>query len=60
MERYPRSAAYDPQWVVDNLMGPPTVVGEALMHVMPLQPDMRVLERRPGRPAQLTVVTAPA
>ncbi|HEY0691236.1 MAG TPA: methyltransferase domain-containing protein [Kribbella sp.] len=45
VERYPRSAAYDPQWVVDNLMGPhPLWWAEALVQVMPLQPGMRVLD----------------
>jgi SAM-dependent methyltransferase len=45
VDRYPRSAAYDPQWVVDNLMGPhPLWSAEALTQVMQLQPGMRVLD----------------
>jgi cyclopropane fatty-acyl-phospholipid synthase-like methyltransferase len=45
VERYPRSAAYDVRWVVDNLMGPhPLWSVEALMEVMPLEPGMRVLD----------------
>lgn len=44
-DRYPRSATYDPQWVVDNLMGPhPLWKAEALTQVMPLRSDMRVLD----------------
>jgi SAM-dependent methyltransferase len=45
VDRYPRSSAYDPQWVVDNLMGPhPLWQVEALMQVMSLEPGMRVLD----------------
>jgi SAM-dependent methyltransferase len=45
VERYPRSAAYDPQWLIDNLMGPhPLWLAESLTHVMPLHPGMRVLD----------------
>ncbi len=45
VDRYPRSSAYDQQWVVDNLMGPhPLWQVEALMQVMTLEPGMRVLD----------------
>jgi cyclopropane fatty-acyl-phospholipid synthase-like methyltransferase len=45
LDRYPRSNAYDQQWVVDNLMGPhPLWSAEALMDVMPLRPGLRVLD----------------
>lgn len=44
-ERYPRAAGYDPQWVVDNLMGPhPLWSTEALTQVMALEPGTRVLD----------------
>lgn len=45
LDRYPRSNAYDQQWVVDNLMGPhPLWCSESLLQVMPLRPGMRVLD----------------
>ena len=45
LDRYPRSNAYDQQWIVDNLMGPhPLWSTEALMAVMTLRPGMRVLD----------------
>jgi SAM-dependent methyltransferase len=45
VERYPRSNKYDPQWVVDNLMGPhPPWCAESLLDVMPLRPGMRELD----------------
>jgi cyclopropane fatty-acyl-phospholipid synthase-like methyltransferase len=45
VERYPRSAGYDVQWVVDKPMGPhPLWSAEALMQVMSLKPGMRVLD----------------
>lgn len=45
VERYPRSAAYDPRWVIDNLMGPhPLWQAESLTQVMPLRAGMRVLD----------------
>jgi SAM-dependent methyltransferase len=45
VDRYPRSAGYDPRWVVDNLMGPHALWStEALTHVMALEPGMRVLD----------------
>ena len=45
VDRYLRSNGYDPQWVVDNLMGPhPLWSAEALTQVMGLRPGMRVLD----------------
>jgi SAM-dependent methyltransferase len=45
LDRYPRSNSYDPQWIVDNLMGPhPLWCAEALTQVMTLRPGMRVLD----------------
>lgn len=47
---YPRSAAYDPQWQVDNCMGPnPLWLLEDLLNDVPLQPGMRVLDLGCGR-----------
>lgn len=45
LDRYPRSATYDPRWIIDNLMGPhPLWLAESLTKVMPLRPGMRVLD----------------
>jgi SAM-dependent methyltransferase len=44
-QRYPRSSAYDAEWVVSAPMGPhPLWSVEALMQVMRLEPGMRVLD----------------
>ncbi|MGP4020431.1 SAM-dependent methyltransferase [Saccharopolyspora sp. 5N708] len=44
-DRYPRSAAYDPQWVVDNCMGPnPLWLLEDLGRDCVLRPGMKVLD----------------
>ena len=41
----PRAAAYDPEWVLANLMGPNVLwLTEALTDVLPLRAGMRVLE----------------
>jgi SAM-dependent methyltransferase len=46
----PRSAAYDPEWMLENLMGPNAVwLAEALSQVMDLRPGMRVLDMGCGR-----------
>ena len=43
--RYPRSSTYDPQWVLDNQMGPNALwLMEALIEAMPIKPKMRVLD----------------
>ncbi len=42
---YPRSAGYDPAWVIENMMGPhPLWLVEALTQVMPLRSGERVLD----------------
>jgi SAM-dependent methyltransferase len=47
---YPRSATYDPEWMLRNLMGPNAVwLAEALGEVMDLRPGMRVLDMGCGR-----------
>ena len=43
--RYPRSNTYDPQWVLDNQMGPNSLwLIEALTEVMQITPGMRLLD----------------
>jgi cyclopropane fatty-acyl-phospholipid synthase-like methyltransferase len=43
--RYPRTAAYDPAWVMANVMGPhPLWLAEWLTETMRLEPGMRVLD----------------
>jgi cyclopropane fatty-acyl-phospholipid synthase-like methyltransferase len=43
--RYPRSNNYDPQWVIENQMGPhPLWLVEALSEVVQFKPGMRVLD----------------
>ncbi|MDI2027914.1 methyltransferase domain-containing protein [Saccharopolyspora sp. TS4A08] len=44
-DTYPRSATYDPQWMVDNCMGPnPLWLLEDLVRDCPLEPGMKVLD----------------
>lgn len=44
-QRYPRSNRYEPQWVIDNQMGPHALwLMESLTEVMPIEPGMRVLD----------------
>ena len=46
----PRSAMYDPQWVIENMMGPNVLwLTESLSQVMDLRPGMRVLDIGCGR-----------
>jgi cyclopropane fatty-acyl-phospholipid synthase-like methyltransferase len=48
--RYPRAAAYDPAWVIDNLMGPNALwLTEALTQVLPFERGMRVLDLGCGK-----------
>jgi SAM-dependent methyltransferase len=48
--RYPRSNAYDPQFVFDNQMGPNALwLMESLTAVMPIEPGMRVLDLGCGK-----------
>ena len=50
LEQFPRSASYDPEWVLDNLMGPNVLwLAEALSQVMDLKQGMRVLDMGCGR-----------
>lgn len=50
LEQFPRSAAYDPIWTLENLMGPNVLwLVEALSQVMPLEPGMRVLDMGCGK-----------
>ncbi|MHB1317205.1 MAG: SAM-dependent methyltransferase [Anaerolineae bacterium] len=48
--RYPRSAQYDPQWIVDNQVGSHCLwLMESLCDVMALRPGMRVLDLGCGK-----------
>ncbi len=50
LEEFPRSAKYDPGWVIENLMGPNVLwLTESLSQVMQLEPGMRVLDMGCGR-----------
>lgn len=52
LEQYPRSAQYDPQWMLDSWMGPNVLwLTEALSQVMELRPGMRVLDMGCGKAA---------
>lgn len=47
---FPRSASYDPEWVLANLMGPNVLwLAESLSQVMELKPGMRVLDLGCGK-----------
>lgn len=49
-DAFPRSAGYDPEWMLGNLMGPNAVwLAEALSQVMDLRPGMRVLDMGCGK-----------
>jgi len=50
LDEFPRSAKYDPEWVIENLMGPNALwLAESLAGVMKLEPGMRVLDMGCGR-----------
>jgi SAM-dependent methyltransferase len=50
LEQFPRSAGYDPTWMLENLMGPNVIwLAEAMSQVMDLMPGMRVLDLGCGR-----------
>ena len=50
--QYPRSAEYDPEWVLESMMGPNVLwQTEALCEVLPLEPEMRVLDLACGKVA---------
>jgi cyclopropane fatty-acyl-phospholipid synthase-like methyltransferase len=49
-EQFPRSSSYDPEWTIENLMGPNVLwLTEALTQVMKLRPGMRVLDMGCGK-----------
>ena len=48
--QFPRSAAYDPEWVLENQMGPNVLwLAESLAEVMELRPGMRLLDLGCGK-----------
>jgi cyclopropane fatty-acyl-phospholipid synthase-like methyltransferase len=48
--QFPRSSAYDPMWIVDNLMGPHVLwLAEYLSEKLILKPGMRVLDLGCGK-----------
>jgi len=50
VDQFPLSAKYDPEWVLENEMGPNALwLTEALCQVMDLKPAMRVLDMGCGR-----------
>ena len=50
LEAYPRSASYDPEWVLENQMGPNVLwLAESLTQKMDLKPGMRVLDMGCGK-----------
>src|SRR5205085_4308303 len=50
LDPYPRSAGYDPVWVLENLMGPNVLwLTESLSQVLELRPGMRVLDMGCGK-----------
>ena len=50
LPEFPRSAGYDPRWMLENAMGPnPVWLAEALTARMRLEPGMRVLDLGCGR-----------
>jgi cyclopropane fatty-acyl-phospholipid synthase-like methyltransferase len=50
LEGFPRSAGYDPRWVLENQMGPNVLwLTEALCQVMEFKPGMRVLDMGCGK-----------
>ncbi|MBT4503035.1 MAG: methyltransferase domain-containing protein [Gemmatimonadetes bacterium] len=52
LSAYPRSAKYDPQWLIDTRMGPNSVwLMESLCEVMSMQSGMRVLDMGCGMAA---------
>jgi cyclopropane fatty-acyl-phospholipid synthase-like methyltransferase len=49
-DQFPRSAKYDPEWVLENQMGPNVLwLAESLSQVMELKPSMRVLDLGCGK-----------
>ena len=49
-DEFPRSARYDPLWMLENLMGPnPLWLAESLSQIMDLEPDTRVMDLGCGK-----------
>ncbi|MGI8867767.1 MAG: SAM-dependent methyltransferase [Mycobacteriales bacterium] len=49
-DHYPRSGRFPGRWMVENAMGPnPVWLAEALTEVMPLAPNMRILDMGCGK-----------
>src|SRR6058998_3707963 len=47
---FPRSARYDPLWMLENLMGPnPLWLAESLSQIMEFEPDTRVMDLGCGK-----------
>jgi len=50
LDQFPRSASYDPEWVIANLMGPNVLwLTESLSQIMKLEPGMWVLDMGCGK-----------
>ena len=50
LDEFPRSSSYEPEWVIENMMGPNVLwLTESLCQVMDLAPGMRVLDMGCGR-----------
>jgi SAM-dependent methyltransferase len=50
VDQFPRSSSYDPEWVIENLMGPNVLwLTEALTKIMKFKPGMRVLDMGCGK-----------
>ena len=50
IDEFPRSTNYDPEWVIENMMGPNVLwLTESLSQVMSLEPGMRVLDMGCGK-----------
>jgi cyclopropane fatty-acyl-phospholipid synthase-like methyltransferase len=50
MDQFPRASTYDPQWVLENQMGPNVLwLTESLSEIMEFKPGMRVLDMGCGR-----------
>jgi len=50
LARFPRSATYDPAWILDNMMGPNALwLTESLAECMDFNPAMRVLDMGCGK-----------
>src|SRR5580765_3541527 len=56
---YPRSAGWDPRWMLDGAMGPnPVWLAEAIAPALVLAPGMRVLDLGCGRAASSIFLAA--